>query len=111
MKYIKTFENITEPKYKKGDYVVNVDVTLPTSLRDIYKDKLRKFLINRLGVIVRYNKSQSRIQNRNIYAVKYDNVPSELFGFMHKNSIREVTFEDELRPAEPYEIMTNKFNL
>ena len=91
--------------------MVNINVTLPEWVRDEYKDQLRKFLTNRLGTIVKYNKAQSETQNKNIYSVKYDDVPRELFWFMKNNNIREVTYENDLRLAEPYEINAKKYNL
>jgi len=110
MKYIKTYENLTDEP-KAGDYVMCEESSETDSVIEI-----NDFIKNNIGVI----RSISQFIYDVPYIIEYDNIPDSLrgiyLGFPEYNNNRRMSrdeiihFSSNKEDLEPY-IQANKYNL
>ena len=104
MKYLKTFEEIEQTKFKIGDYVVPKDAPYPNDIKDYMENNVAKII---------------NIDLRNDIHIRYNNVPKELeFYWNDDDCISDFFSERGLRFATPKEIedyemkeKSNKYNI
>jgi len=107
MKYLKSYENINNPKI--GDYVIAIDnITSSKDANDILK--------NTIGKIISTNKWYRK---NPLYTTKYDNIPEDLkghFSYDNEQNIRKLTrieikhFSNSKKELETI-ISANKYNI